>query len=138
MPAAIHLSGARTAATPAGLAVGFACTLVLVFMRRLPGWVTGERSPRPRVTATDPGTVFAGLPDSDLSAPGALGSGARGRARLRFRTAVVVMVSALGLGLEIVAGGVLRWALPVPALVALLCGLASGSGTLRRTWPLNS
>ncbi|PKW16349.1 hypothetical protein [Saccharopolyspora spinosa] len=39
--AAIHLVGGWASTTAIGLAVGFACTLVLVFVRRLPPWLTG-------------------------------------------------------------------------------------------------
>ncbi|WP_190816046.1 hypothetical protein [Saccharopolyspora pogona] len=45
--AAIHLAGGWTSTTVIGLALGFACTLVLVFVRRLPPWLTGGWSPRP-------------------------------------------------------------------------------------------
>lgn len=45
--AAIHLAGGWTSTTAIGLPLGFACTLVLVFVRRLPPWLTGGWSPRP-------------------------------------------------------------------------------------------
>jgi hypothetical protein len=45
--AAIHLADGWSDTDAIGLPVGFACTVVLVFVRRLPAWVTGEWSPRP-------------------------------------------------------------------------------------------
>lgn len=45
--AAIHLAGGWTSTTAIGLPLGFACTLVLVFVRRLPPWLTGSWPPRP-------------------------------------------------------------------------------------------
>ncbi|MGI6875276.1 hypothetical protein [Amycolatopsis sp. 3B14] len=46
--AAVHLAGGGWDSTAAvGLPVGFAATLVLVFVRRLPNWVTGEWDSRP-------------------------------------------------------------------------------------------
>ncbi|MTD53015.1 hypothetical protein [Amycolatopsis pithecellobii] len=45
--AAIHLSDGWTSTAAIGLPVGFGCTLILVFVRRVPPWLTGEWSPRP-------------------------------------------------------------------------------------------
>jgi len=46
--AAVHLAGGGWDSTAAvGLPVGFAATLVLVFVRRVPSWVTGEWESRP-------------------------------------------------------------------------------------------
>ncbi|ROS45145.1 hypothetical protein [Amycolatopsis thermoflava] len=46
--ATVHLAGGGWDSTTAvGLPVGFAATLVLVFVRRLPNWVTGEWDSRP-------------------------------------------------------------------------------------------
>ncbi|NIH80867.1 hypothetical protein [Amycolatopsis viridis] len=45
--AGIHLSRGWDTTAAIGLPVGFAVTLVLVFVRRLPSWVTGEWAARP-------------------------------------------------------------------------------------------
>lgn len=45
--AGVHVSSGWSTSDAIGLPVGLACTAVLVFVRRLPPWMTGEQLPRP-------------------------------------------------------------------------------------------
>ncbi|UQS24633.1 DUF4175 domain-containing protein [Amycolatopsis thermalba] len=52
MVAAVHLAGGWDSTSAVGLSVGFAGTLVLAFVRRLPSWATGEEALRAPVRAS--------------------------------------------------------------------------------------
>ncbi|SFW62262.1 hypothetical protein [Amycolatopsis australiensis] len=107
--AAAHLAvQGWTDTTAVGLPVGFAATLVLVFVRRLPWWVTGQERPgrvrrvRPRRRST-------------------LGW------RLLARTVTVWVAAACAVGGEVAAvvfdGGWLPWLVPVPGVLVVLAAV---------------
>ncbi|WP_290055153.1 hypothetical protein [Amycolatopsis solani] len=104
--AAVHLLvEGWTDTTAIGLPVGFAATLALVFVRRLPWWVTGEDRP-------------------DRVRRVRLRRRSRVRWRLRARTALLWTVAALAVAAEVAAivfdGGWLPWLVPVPSLLVVL------------------
>ncbi|WP_370968928.1 hypothetical protein [Amycolatopsis sp. cg9] len=107
--AAVHLLvEGWTDTTAIGLPVGFAATLALVFVPRLPWWVTGEDRP---------------VRDRRVR----LRRRSRVRWRLRARTATLWTAAALAVAAEVAAivldGGWLPVLVPVPSLLVVL-GLA--------------
>ncbi|WIV60478.1 hypothetical protein [Amycolatopsis nalaikhensis] len=108
--AAVHLlTEGWTDTTAIGLPVGFAATLVLVFVPRLPRWVTGVERPE-RVRPSRVSTA---------------------RRRLAAWTAALWLVVLLAVTAEVAAivldGGWLPWLVPVPALLVVL-GFAGRRG----------
>ncbi|HEY3467544.1 MAG TPA: hypothetical protein VGL47_20615 [Amycolatopsis sp.] len=108
--AAVHLlTEGWTDTTAIGLPVGFAATLVLVFVPRLPRWVTGVERPE-RVRPSRVSTA---------------------RRRLAAWTAALWLVVLLAVTGEVAAivldGGWLPWLVPVPALLVVL-GFAGRRG----------
>ncbi|GHE78545.1 hypothetical protein GCM10017786_05280 [Amycolatopsis deserti] len=146
--AAVHLAGGWDSTSAVGLGVGFAATLVLVFVRRLPSWATGEI----RLTVALPlallgmVAVLIGLiehPPRGVDAlyagfgavlavgwvvvlvirwaPGPLTRSGLAR-RLRGRTAVLgaaAVLAGMEVALLVVVGGALPWVLLAPVLLVV-------------------
>ncbi|MGW3963058.1 hypothetical protein ACWED2_24790 [Amycolatopsis sp. NPDC005003] len=107
--AAVHLAvEGWTDTTAIGLPVGFAATLVLVFVPRLPWWATGEA----RTGST------ARRPKRSSVRRAAL------RRKFAFATAALWAAGVFLLAAEaaaiVVTGGRLPWVLPLPSLIAVL------------------
>ncbi|GHF97521.1 MULTISPECIES: hypothetical protein [Amycolatopsis] len=120
--AAAHLAVEGWTDTAAiGLPVGFAATLVLVFVPRLPRWATGEARPgstAPRATEPPPEWPSEPLPKRPSGRRAVL------LRKFAFATAAlwaaVVVLFAAELAAVVVTGGWLPWVLPVPSLVVVV------------------